>query len=329
MAAGTSLQQVMQQNQTQPASLALVITAFAIVYIVWGSTYFFIQSSEKGFPPFLLGALRFSASGIILLAWCAFKKEKLFLRRQLISSFIAGNLLLFIANGSIIWAEIFLPSSFVAVLTSAAPLWIVLLDGRNRKANFRNIKIIIGVITGFAGVVLLFAQKVESNISSTNSMLQAASLIVVVVGNICWAAGSLHSKSHASDGSTMVSAAWQMLAAALSFIIITFCTGELKHFTWQQVPVNAWLSVLYLVVMGSLAGYSAYIWLLTVRPATQVSTNAYVNPVVAVLLGVSFGGETMNSIQLIALAIILLSVFIINADKYKRKVRLTKYATDQ
>ncbi len=144
----------MQQQQTKPAPLFLVITAFTIVYIVWGSTYFFIQVSEKSFPPFLLGALRFSASGFLLLAWCAFKKEKLFLRTQLTSSFITGNLLLFIANGSIIWAEETLPSSFVAVLVSAAPLWFVLLDGRNRKANFGNKKIIIGVVTGFAGVVL-------------------------------------------------------------------------------------------------------------------------------------------------------------------------------
>lgn len=308
----------MQQNQQQPAPLALVITAFAIVYIVWGSTYFFIQSAEKGFPPFLLGMLRFSASGFLLLMWCALKKEKLFLRRQLISSFVTGNLLLFLANGSIIWAETALPSSFVAVLTSAAPLWIVLLDSKNRRANFSNIKIIIGVITGFAGVVLLFAQKVESNLSVANNNLQAIGLIVVVIGNVCWAAGSLYSKSHADEGSTMVGAAWQMLAAALSFLIIACFSGELIHFNWQHVPLNAWLSVLYLVVMGSLAGYSAYIWLLTVRPATQVSTNAYVNPVVAVLLGVFFGSEIITSVQLIALAIILSSVFIINADKYKR-----------
>ena len=308
----------MQQNQTQPAPLALVITAFTIVYIVWGSTYFFIQASEKGFPPFLLGTLRFSASGFILFAWCALKKEKLFLKKQLISSFITGNLLLFIANGSIIWTEQFLPSSFVAVLVSAAPLWFILLDGKNRKANFSNKKIIIGVITGFTGVVLLFAQKIASSLNVTNNKILIISLIIIVLGNICWSAGSLYSKYH-SEGSVMVGAAWQMIAAALSFFIITCFSGELKHFNWNNVSTNAWLSVAYLVTMGSLAGYSAYIWLLKVRPATQVSTNAYVNPVVAVLLGVLWGSEKISSIQLFALAIILSSVFIINADKYKRK----------
>ena len=244
----------------------------------------------------------------------------MFLRRQLINSFIVGNLLLFIANGSIIWAEVILPSSFVAVLVSAAPLWFVLLDSKNRAANFSNSRIIIGVITGFAGVVLLFAQKVFSGMAVTNSTLQIISLVVVVTGNICWAAGSLYSKYH-SEGNIMVSAAWQMIAAAFSFFIITCSTGELKDFNWQQVTVHAWLSVLYLVTMGSLAGYSAYIWLLKVRPATQVSTNAYVNPVVAVLLGAFFADEIISTIQLAALAIILSSVFIINLDKYKRKTK--------
>lgn len=308
----------MQQKPTAP--LALVIIAFAIVYIVWGSTYFFIQSAERGFPPFLLGAVRFSASGILLLIWCAVKKEKIWYLPQIGQSFITGNLLLFVANGSIIWAEEVLPSSFVAVLASAVPLWFILLDGKNRRANLSNTKIILGVVTGFAGVVLLFGQKIMSNLASANSTFLIINMLVVIVGNVCWAIGSLYSKSH-SEGSILVGAAWQMIFAALSFVVLTFFSGELVKFHVAQVSVNAWLSVLYLVTMGSLAGYSAYIWLLSVRPATQVSTNAYVNPVVAVLIGAFFGGEIISSMQLIALTIILSSVFIINSDKYKRKVR--------
>lgn len=308
----------MNLPQKQTAPVWLVTAAFAIVYIVWGSTYFFIQTSEQGFPPFLLGAVRFSASGILLLAWCAIKKQKLWLRKQIISSFIAGNLLLFVATGSIIWAEQWLASSFVAVLVSAVPVWLVLLDRRNRKVNFSDPKIIVGVIAGFAGVVLLFAQKLLSGLPATNTAFLVINMLVVIGGNISWAAGSLYSKYH-SEGNVMVSAAWQMIAAACSFIILTFSTGEVARFHLQQVPLSAWLSVLYLVTMGSLAGYSAYIWLLSVRPATQVSTNAYVNPVVAVLLGVLLGNEAISGVQLFALAVILSSVFIINADKYRSR----------
>ncbi len=234
------------------------------------------------------------------------------------TSFIVGNLLLFIGNGSIIWAETSLPSSFVAVLVSAAPVWFVLFDSRNRKANFSNNYILTGIITGFAGVILLFGEKIFSKLPVANESLNVFFLLLIVAGTISWCVGSLYSKYNAS-GNTMVGAAWQMIFAATSFLLVTFITGEANHFSFYDVHLRAWLSIIYLVTMGSLAGYSAYIWLLQVRSATQVSTNAYVNPVVAVLLGVLFGGETMNGLQIGALFIILSSVFIINLDKYKGK----------
>lgn len=308
----------MHDSPNKHAPVVTVIIAFAIVYIVWGSTYFFIQASERDFPPFLLGALRFFASGFLLLAWCALKKYPLVYWPQIKTSFIVGNLLLFIGNGAIIWAETTLPSSFVAVLVSAAPIWFVLFDARNRKANFNNKYIITGIVTGFLGVVLLFGEKLFSKFSPGSNTIQFIALAVIVIGSISWSVGSLYSKYNAS-GHTMVGASWQMIFAALSFLILSVCTGEVNHFHFYEVHLRAWLSIIYLVTMGSLAGYSAYIWLLQVRPATQVSTNSYVNPVVAVLLGVFFGGETIGLLQTVALAIILLSVFIINYEKYKGK----------
>ena len=305
----------MPDTSNKHAPLVTVIIAFAIVYIVWGSTYFFIQASERDFPPFILGAMRFFASGFMLLGWCAIKKYKLVYRPQMKTSFIVGNLLLFIGNGAIIWAEETLPSSFVAVLVSSAPLWIVLFDSRNRKENLSNTKIVLGILTGFLGVVLLSSEKIFSSLFPAAGTLQIISLVVIVAGNISWCIGALYSKYN-SSGNTMVGAAWQMIFAAISFLIVAFCTGETSHFQFQQVHIRAWLSIIYLITLGSLAGYSAYIWLLQVRPATHVSTNAYVNPVVAVLLGVFFGGETINGLQIGALILILSSVFIINFDKY-------------
>ncbi|MGH2562920.1 MAG: EamA family transporter, partial [Ginsengibacter sp.] len=173
-------------------------------------------------------------------------------------------------------------------------------------------------ITGFSGVILLFGEKIFSQFSTATGTLQIICLLVLVAGSISWCIGSLYSKYNAG-GDTMVGAAWQMIFAAASFLIMAYCTGEIGHFHVQQVHLRAWLSVIYLITMGSLAGYSAYIWLLQVRPATQVSTNSYVNPVVAVLLGVLFGGEIINGLQILALAIILSSVFIINFEKYTSK----------
>jgi drug/metabolite transporter (DMT)-like permease len=308
----------MQQTYTKHAPLIKVIVAFAIVYLVWGSTYFFVQSAERDFPPFILGTFRFFVSGSLLMGWCAAKGYKLLNCGQVKTSFIVGNLLLFIGNGSIIWAEETLPSSLVAVLVSAAPLWFVLFDKRKWNTNFSNKFIITGVFTGFGGVILLFSEKIFYNISPASGTIQIVALAAVIAGNISWSVGSLYSKYN-SKGNTSVGAAWQMIFAAVSFLILSFVTHEIGNFHFSQIHFRAWLSVIYLICMGSLAGYSAYIWLLQVRPATQVSTNAYVNPVVAVLLGVFFGGETIDALQIGGLAIILLSVFIINYEKYKIK----------
>jgi drug/metabolite transporter (DMT)-like permease len=308
----------MPESQTNPAPILKVVIAFAIVYIVWGSTYFFVQAALRDFPPFVLGAFRFLAAGAILMAWCAIKKQKLLYRPQLKTSFIVGNLLLFIGTGTIIWAEETLPSSLVAVLVSAAPVWFVLFDSRNLKANLSDRYVITGIAAGFAGVILLFGEKIFNHLSPGTGSIEIIALLAVTVGNIGWCVGSLYSKYNAT-GNTIVGAAWQMIFAALSFLIVSLFTGEFRHLQLQSIHLRAWLSVIYLVFMGSIAGYSAYIWLLQVRPATQVSTNAYVNPVVAVLLGVSFGGEIVNSLQIGGLAIILLSVFIINFDKYKSR----------
>ncbi|HUZ59082.1 MAG TPA: EamA family transporter [Hanamia sp.] len=307
----------MTESHNRPAPLVTVIIAFAIIYIVWGSTYFFVQAAERDFPPFVLGAFRFFASGTILMIWCSLKKYELFNRPQLKTSFIVGNLLLFIGNGTIIWAEETLQSSLVAVLVSAAPVWFVLFDSRNLKANLKDKFIITGVITGFAGVILLFSEKIFYNLSPVAGTIQVIALLVVVAGNISWCVGALYSKYN-GEGNTIVAAAWQMIFAAISFLIVACFTGEIFHFQFHAIHLRAWLSVTFLVLMGSVAGYSAYIWLLQVKPATQVSTNAYVNPVVAVLLGVFFGGEIIHGSQIAGLAIILLSVFIINFDKYKR-----------
>lgn len=300
------------------ASTAMVILAFATVYLVWGSTYFFIQKAVQDIPPFIMGALRFVAAGILLLFWCIYKKEKLWNPQQIKAALLSGVLLLFIGNGAVIWAEQKLPSSLVAVLVSAAPLWFVLLDKPKWKDNLTSRPILIGLLVGFIGVILLFSEKVSEALSSSGSIEQVIGLLVLIVGSMSWAGGSLYSK-YKGSGSAIVNTMWQMLAASFAFAIFSFATDEWSGFKWQSVSNEAWLSVFYLITMGSLAGYSAYVWLLQVRPATQVSTYAYVNPVVAVLLGVLFAGEHMSIIQVAGLAVILTSVLLINLAKQRKE----------
>jgi len=306
------------KTTTKQASTLMVVIAFATVYLVWGSTYFFIQKAVHDIPPFVMGALRFAAAGILLFIWCIYKKEKLWNPAQIKVAAITGFLLLFIGNGAVIWAEQKLPSSLVAVLVSAAPLWFVLLDKPKWKENLTNKNIVIGLIVGFIGVVLLFSEKVSEALSVSGSISQVIGLLVLVIGSMSWAGGSLYSK-YKGSGSAIVNTMWQMLAASIAFFVFSFAGNEWKGFQWQSVSTGAWLSVVYLITMGSLAGYSAYVWLLQVRPATQVSTYAYVNPVVAVLLGVFFAGEYMSFLQLVGLAVILTSVLLINLAKARKE----------
>jgi drug/metabolite transporter (DMT)-like permease len=303
-------------TETKPTSTLLVVLAFATVYLVWGSTYFFIQKAIHDIPAFLLGALRFLTAGLLMLAWCLIKKERIWNWQQIKSSAITGLLLLFIGNGAVIWAEKTLASSLVAVLVSSAPLWFVLLDKPKWKENLTNRKTVLGLIIGFIGVILLFSEQTARAFSTSGGSYQIIGLIILLVGSISWSGGSLYSKYN-SSGSAIVNTTWQMLAAGMAFLPASFISDEWSTLQWTAISSGAWWSLLYLIFMGSLAAYSAYVWLLKVRPATQVSTYAYVNPVVAVLLGVFFAGEKMSFLQITGLAIILTSVLLINLAKAK------------
>ncbi|WP_315823193.1 EamA family transporter [Paraflavitalea speifideaquila] len=283
-----------------------------------GFHLFFIAKAVAHIPPFILGTFRYIAAGLLLLLWCALKKEKLFNLEQLKHASVTGIMLLFIGNGAVIWVEKTLPSSLVGVLIASQAIWLVLLDKANWKINFTSRNTIIGLLIGFAGVVLLFFESVSGVVSNAGGAASVISFLILLVGMLSWSGGSIYSKKH-SSGSTTVNSAWQMLIAGLVFIPASFINNEWAGFDWQTVPAESWFATLYLVVFGSLAAYSAYVWLLSVRPVTQVSTHVYVNPVVAVLLGVLFAGEHMSWLQVVGLGVILASVLLINLSKYRKQ----------
>ncbi|WPU96537.1 EamA family transporter [Mucilaginibacter sabulilitoris] len=300
------------------ASPLLVIIAFAIVYIVWGSTYFFIKMAVDGFPPLLLGALRFFSAGVLLLIWCIIKGEKIFIKRNVMHAVVTGFLLLVIGNGAVIWVEQTLPSAMVAIMVSSAPIWFVLFDKQNWSVNFKSTSTIIGLLVGFAGVILLFSEQLDGLFDTTTNT-KLPGMIMLLVGAMSWASGSLYSKYHNTTGSASVNTAWQMLAAGLIFLPSSFLHHEVQNLQWQNIPAHSWYALLYLIVFGSIAAFSAYVWLLQVRPATQVSTYAYVNPVIAVILGVLFANENITLLQVSGLVIILGSVLLINLSKYRKE----------
>ena len=298
----------------------MIVMAFATVYLVWGSTYFFIQKAVQDFPPLLMGALRFFASGLLLLGWSFARRERVFNKKEIGHAIVGGFLMLFIGNGAVIWVEQYMPSAMVAILVSSSPLWFVLLDKPKWKENLTSRSTIIGLVIGFAGVVLLFGEKLAGAFSGNGNSLHIGGMLLLIIGSMAWAGGSLYAKYNSNGGSATVNTSWQMLAAGIAFLPGSFIRGEVQGFNWASVSTEAWLSMGYLILFGSIIGYSAYVWLLRVCTATQVSTYAYVNPVVAVLLGVLFANENITWIQITGLAIILVSVLIINMAKARKEV---------
>jgi len=306
----------MKTTTSNKPSTFLVIIAFAIVYVVWGSTYFFIQMAVHGFPPMLMGALRFFTAGVLLLTWCRFKGDKLWVKRDIITSAISGLLMLFVATGIVIWAERTLPSAMVAIMVSANPIWFVILDRVNWKVNLKSRTTIAGLILGFAGVILLFGEAISKSLSGAINHAQLTGLILLLAGPIAWSAGSLVSKKRGSDAPARVNTSWQMIIAGLAFIPASLFNRELGSFHFGSVPLQSWLAIGYLILFGSIAAFSAYVWLLKVRPATEVSTHSYVNPVIAVLLGTLFAHENISGLQIFGLVVILISVLLVNMAKY-------------
>jgi drug/metabolite transporter (DMT)-like permease len=300
--------------QPTAPSKKLVIAAFAAVYIIWGSTYVAIALAIKSVPPFIMAGIRFFVAGILLYAWCIIKGERAPGIVSILKNSLAGTLMLFCGTTALIWSEQYLPSGLAAVVVASVPFWFVLLDKRNWAKNFSDKFIIIGLLIGFAGILLLFGGKKSLSI---HDKTQFNAFIVLLIGSMIWGMGSLYSKYAVSAGSTSIKASIQMMAAGVVSFIAALIAGEQHHFIWSQATTSSIYAMLYLVFFGSLVGYIAYVWLLSVRSAALVGTYAYVNPVVAMFLGWLLDSETISTTQVIALIVILMGVLLVNLSKYK------------
>ena len=304
-----------EKTKHKEPSKGLVIAAFAAVYLLWGSTYVGIALAIKTIPPFLMAGGRFFIAGFILFIYCILKGEKITDSRSFAKSSATGLLTLFGGTTALIWGEQFIPSGLAAVVIASVPFWFVLLDKRNWKINFSDKFTLLGLLVGFAGIILLFNGKASFDLHHKAQLIAVA---VVMIGGFLWAAGSLYSKYSGATGSTVMLSSIQMMAAGIAGFIASFIAGEPAHFVWSNVSMSSVYAVLYLVTFGSIVGYIAYIWLLQVRSPAIVGTYAYVNPVVAMVLGLFLNNEMIGGTQVAALIIILSGVLLVNLSKYKK-----------
>jgi drug/metabolite transporter (DMT)-like permease len=295
-----------------------IILAFAAIYIIWGSTYLAIIFAIRDIPPFLMSGMRFFLAGIMLYSWCVFiKKEKQPGFSSWGKNTLCGILMLVGGTGSLAWAEQYISSGLAAIIVTSLPFWFVLLDKKQWSFYFSNKIILVGLLMGFAGIVLLISfGKSSPTISSSHSQ-QLAGMLVLIAGGISWTVGSLYSKYRPASSSITMNTSIQLMMAGVFSGVISFITGELKDFSFSQFHTSSLLALLYLVVLGSLITYLCYVWLLQVRPAAQVSTHVYINPVVAIILGAIIGRETITTVHILSLSIILCGVLLISLPEYK------------
>ncbi len=227
-------------------------------------------------------------------------------------------------QGFLFWAEQYIPSGYAAIIVSTLPLWYVILDRRNWNVYFKNKLILTGLVSGFAGILLLFEKYIRP--SNGTTMLQLFGMLAVFAGCICWAVGTLLYKNRVDQKAIFSNIGWQLIGGMLSSLIIAFSTGELKNFAFSDVSLRSWLATLYLALVGSVIAFVAFNWLLSIKPAAIVGTYAYVNPVIALILGWLIADEIISPSQVAGMIVILFSAFLVNSPRYREiyKKRFSK-----
>jgi len=290
---------------------AQVALALGALYFIWGSTYLAIRFAIETLPPFLMAGARFITAGALLLVWARVRGASWPDRRTWQTAAISGALMLACGNGSVVWAEQFVPSGVVALLVATVPLWIVLQDwgwgGGGRPA----LGIIFGILWGFFGVGLLVTGS-EIGQAGLHDLVGGA---LVLAGTGAWAAGSLVSRYGARPRSAELGNGMQMLAGGCLLFLGGILRGEISSFQTGSVSWTSVLAFLYLIVFGSLVAFSSYIWLLRNTTPAVASTYAYVKPVVALLLGWALADEPLSPRTVLAAFIILSAVMVITTRR--------------
>jgi len=302
-----------------------IYLAFAAVYIIWGSTYLGMKFAIETMPPFLMSALRFTVAGFCLLIYCLVVKRMPFPTwQQLKTPVLTGFLLVMMGNGGMSYAEKTVPSSVAALLVATTPLWFTALGWLFYGDRRPNLKMVSGLFLGMTGIVILVG---PSQLSG--QAIDLIGIIIIMIGTLCWAFGSLYSAHTKNQAPPLVSTALQMLIGGVFLFMLSFLLGDFKSFHVESISGKSLAALGYLIVFGSWIGYTSYSWLIRVVPPSQASTYAYVNPLVAVLLGWLLGGESVTYQMLVAGACILPGVILILKSRPKNPVPETNPIEEQ
>src|SRR6266568_154962 len=294
-----------------------IITAFAALYLIWGSTYLGILFAIQSIPPFLMAGARFLLAGLIMFAIARTQGPLRSTWAEWRTSLIVGACLLLGGNGGVTISEKFIESGLASLIVATVPIYITLLGWLAGMTPRPQPLVWFGLAGGFAGVALLLGPALRFS----GNGHPAIGMSILLVGSFLWSAGSLYSRTAKHAASPFLTAAQQMICGGLLLLLAGIVTGETRQFHPGSMSALSIASFAYLVIIGAVIGYTAYIWLLRHCAPAKVATYAYVNPVVAVLLGAAFAGETLSRRALVAASLIIGSVaMVITAQQLRARV---------
>lgn len=288
------------------ASRRRVVLAFGAVYVLWGSTFLAMRFGIRTIPPFFMASMRHLVSGTILIAVSAHRLGRWPTRAEFRDAAIVGVLLLG-ANGTVAWSEQRVATGTAALLVATVPLWMVLMDWLRPRGTHPGRGVLLGLALGFAGLVTL----VGPGVLVGHGAIDPIGATALLLGSVSWAAGSIISQRQPHGPVPLFTVGMQMVCGGTFLLVIATLTGQTARFSFAHVSTASWLGWLYLVVFGSLLGFTAYAYLLRATTAAKVATYAYVNPVIAVFLGWAVLGEVVTGRTLAAAAVIVGGVAII------------------
>ncbi|WP_348267083.1 EamA family transporter [Edaphobacter paludis] len=303
----------MPSSQQSSSHSTRILISFICVYFFWGSTYLAMRYGLDELPPFVIASTRFLISGSILLVLCAIRRVRMFptIREFGVLATI-GVLMLGCGNTAVLWSEVYLSTGLAALLVAGIPLFAALIEMFLPNSEGLPARGWIGITIGFVGLAFLVSPELRNSFHGDSRQVIATA--VILAGAFCWTAGSVISRRSTIGISGFAAAGWQMLFGGIFNTGIMFASGSYRGAHWN---VQAWSSIFYLVIFGSLTGYTAYIYLLNNVAVSKVTTYAYVNPVIAVILGAIFIHERFVAAEYVGMASILLAVFLVTSSKLK------------
>ncbi|HTC74150.1 MAG TPA: EamA family transporter [Edaphobacter sp.] len=302
----------MDSNIHRPAWKTLL--AFSIIYFVWGSTFLAIRVGVHEVPPLLFAAMRFLIAGLVLFGWMIARGEPSPTRRQWMSILLLAFLIFLIDYGLLFWAEQRVPSGVAAVMMATIPVFIALSEILFLRTQRLTVRLAFALLVGIGGVAVLMSHSLNLG----GVPVDRPGAVGLIIGSISWSVATVLARKLPLPPSKVMSSGAQMLAGGIMLAFTATALGELRRFHPSTVSPAAWFSLIYLIIAGSIIGFTAYVWLIHHESPTKVGTYAYVNPVVAVVLGYFFGGEALGLRTILGTLFVLISVIVITTTRAKK-----------